>query len=495
MSTEPLCLADANEWSGEWWLPEDPERRIPGVLRYSPEDGLKLTLIGAFEDRIMVPMEGGVSIDQGSRSWGAIWGAAEHREFTLMDCLPADSTRTFGARVRSPEKQTIVASFAVLGMHLRDQHTQVFARCEVSVENLGQWAASSILGATLGMQDERLDGTGTLTVKPVPETSVEVNGDRFLLGHRHTLPFFDERRGETVGRVRDTVFLRFAPSESCSLSEAFGVARLVQDLVSLASHRAAGAIWLRLRMLHDGPADEAPSGGPVPRRDVDVLYRHVAVGEHTAKAVGVHRLFFSCDDIPFEEIIPRWCDVHERLQAASNMILGLRYAPSQYVENNLLSAVGAAEVLHRGLGIDEPPIPHEEFNEFREAMLAQVPEEHQERIRSAVRNAPTLRDRLIALAARPDVEAIASLVPDVDKWASVTTRARNDLAHEGRTPRQSVEELVAVVDVTTAVVVLNLLNELGLPPERQREIIRSHPQLRATAQRARECLTTLASGS
>jgi len=36
------------------------------------------------------------------------------------------------------------------------------------------------------------------------------------------------------------------------------------------------------------------------------------------------------------------------------MILGLRYAPARYLEGNLLTAAGAAEVMHRALGIDEP---------------------------------------------------------------------------------------------------------------------------------------------
>lgn len=127
---------------------------------------------------------------------------------------------------------------------------------------------------------------------------------------------------------------------------------------------------------------------------------------------------------------------------------------------------------------------------MREAMLAQVPEEHRKRIRSSLRNDPTLRDRLYALAARPDQEALSRLVPDVDRWAKRTTGARNDLAHEGRTPNHELEELIAIVEVTTAVVILNLLNELGLPAERQREVVRDHPQLRATARIARDWLST-----
>lgn len=177
------------------------------------------------------------------------------------------------------------------------------------------------------------------------------------------------------------------------------------------------------------------------------------------------------------------------------MTLGLRYAPARYVENNLLTAVGAAEVLHRGLRIDERPFPADEFKPMREAMLEHVPEEHRERFKGAIRNDPTLRDRLHALAARPDQEAISMLMPDVDRWARRTTLARNDLAHEGKTPKHSFEELIAVVDVTTAVVTLNLLHELGVPAERQREIVRDHPQLRSTAKSAREWFFAPGTGS
>ncbi|WP_443058575.1 hypothetical protein [Streptomyces sp. NBC_00442] len=53
LATGLLHLDEAGEWSGLWWLPDDPGQPLPRVLRYSPDDGLALSLIGAFEDRIM----------------------------------------------------------------------------------------------------------------------------------------------------------------------------------------------------------------------------------------------------------------------------------------------------------------------------------------------------------------------------------------------------------------------------------------------------------
>lgn len=48
--------------------------------------------------------------------------------------------------------------------------------------------------------------------------------------------------------------------------------------------------------------------------------------------------------------------------------------------------------------------------------------------------------------------------------------------------------MIAIVDVTTAVVILNLLHEVGLSAEQQRKIVKEHPQLRATARQASQHL-------
>ncbi|MEU0883360.1 hypothetical protein ABZ345_32540 [Lentzea sp. NPDC005914] len=69
-------------------------------------------------------------------------------------------------------------------------------------------------------------------------------------------------------------------------------------------------------------------------------------------------------------------------------------------------------------------------------------------------------------------------------WAKRPTQARNDLAPEGRTPKHPFEKLIAIVEAITAVVILNVLHELGLPAGRQREIVQEHPQLSGTARTA-----------
>src|SRR3990170_3176955 len=40
------------EIKGLWWLPENPDKQLPGTLTFSQEEGAYLELVGVFEDRL-----------------------------------------------------------------------------------------------------------------------------------------------------------------------------------------------------------------------------------------------------------------------------------------------------------------------------------------------------------------------------------------------------------------------------------------------------------
>ena len=80
MANDPLNLDEVGEWAGLWWFPDDPDERVPGILRYDAEGGLSLSLIGAFEDRITSnPAPNVTAYHEGTRTWDVIHGVAEQR--------------------------------------------------------------------------------------------------------------------------------------------------------------------------------------------------------------------------------------------------------------------------------------------------------------------------------------------------------------------------------------------------------------------------------
>lgn len=129
-------LDQTAEWTGHWWLPEAPEDTVPGVLRYDPVDGLRLELIGGFEDRIMREIPSGVAVMQGRRTWPLIVGIADNKEITLVDCWPGQSV-SYGLGFGGPHKQTVRAMTGLVGTHLEDVGRPAFTEMRLSVENLG----------------------------------------------------------------------------------------------------------------------------------------------------------------------------------------------------------------------------------------------------------------------------------------------------------------------------------------------------------------------
>ncbi|NUT73343.1 HEPN domain-containing protein [Pseudarthrobacter sp. C4D7] len=483
MNKKPL-LNEPRTWRGYWWPPGERDKAIPGILAYRPDKGLVLELIGGWEADIMEEVAPGVTIPQGSRRWPVLHGLSDNQELTLLDCLP---TNTRGRIFGPPEEQTIHVLTALSGVHLNAADQAVFTECQVAVEDLTMWSNSWVLSQSFGMEEGRPNGKGCISAEPAKDRSVTVNGVVTSLVHEHTLPYFEYTRGGTLGRMTETRFFRFQAPEPWSLATAQEHAKVAQDLLSLALNRPRGLLWMQLKM---PPEDRVyPEGYPVQDRKVDLYAEHITPAEPSAKALQDHQALFTCKHLPFEEIWPRWWEVRERYLRASNMILSLGYAPARFIEGRLLTATGAAEVLHRALGRRPPPIPKDEFAALRKVLLANTPNQHQKWVREKLRNEVTLKERLLELAALPDPEAMQRLVPNVEHWVTVTTQARNDLTHEGHARRQSIDEVIAAVKVTSAVVVMNLLQALGVPSTRQREIITENPELRQTARQASEDLS------
>jgi len=124
--------------------------------------------------------------------------------------------------------------------------------------------------------------------------------------------------------------------------------------------------------------------------------------------------------------------------------------------------VGAAEVFHRTLE-KKPPVPAEEFAAMKKQIRDCVPAGRRQWVDSRLWNEPSLKERLIDLATTPDSEIMNRLVPNPKAWAKATAQARNGIAHRGKA---DLDEMYAVVTVTTAVVLMNLLLQLEIPKER-----------------------------
>lgn len=488
-SSKPL-LNEERTWEGYWWHPGDQETAMPGTLTYHPQEGLTLRLIGGWDSAMYKEVEPGVfhGLDE-SKEWSLLHGLAENQEITLLDCL-ATSTRTWG--VGPVGQQTIQAQTALVGVHLDEPEQKLFTKCHVSVEDLTFWSQTSILRSSEKRSPEDWKPVGaSIEAELLEDPSVRVNGVETSLRHVSSSPYEERSRERTIKRMWESRYISFQPDEPWALSTALEHEKMVQDLLSLALHRPCAVLWLQLRM----PPEESELSRrfdlALPEQTIDVYYsRPLVVAEPSAEAIRPDKALFTCEHLPFEQVWPRWYEVREQYFRASNLILGLRYAPPKFLELRLLTVTSAAEVLHRALEETQPsslqpPIPPEEFKNLRKGLLENTPDEHHDWVKNSLRNQVTLRQRLTHLVTLPDSTAMERLITNVEDWAGVTTKARNSLTHEGHAEKQSIDELIAAVNVTSAVVVMNLLQALGVSNERQQDVITEHPEFYNTAKQAK----------
>lgn len=493
-------LHEPAEWRGSWWLPEDPTKKYPGFLKYDPHKGIDLTLIGGFDDTIWGEVsEGVVSASGETRDFPVIHGlCAGDKKITLLDAYGAGS-RTFGFGFGSgPSEQTVRASQALVGIHLSSADDAVFSRLQCSIEDTLAWSGSDAITAEMKLNDERkgFTGDGTVTLKPVDDLTTEIGGVEYSLSHWLTLPTYDHTRIGSRGRVDDKPVFSLRVEGVSSLQTLTNHMHALVDLLALATGRNPAPLWMTLDVPsgHDTcPCDAVfPSKNPdvlrqwgiphkpeecpeVRPRQVDLYSRGRGTADPDAKAVDAHSVVFTLSDIPFENVLPKWLEVRERFQAPCNILISARYSKETYVEASVITAVAAAEAFHKELK-EPPPTSPDVMDDLIARAVDAMPEDRKQWIKNVIPRGHSLRQRLDRLAERMPEACRDRLLPDPALWAQAASRARNSLSHSGKTDAD-VMALYAVMRVTRAVVLVNILLELGLPEDRTLKALTDNKEL------------------
>jgi len=191
----------------------------------------------------------------------------------------------------------------------------------------------------------------------------------------------------------------------------------LQDLLTLATGQACGVHRIALRSRQRGN-NTAITQRPT---DVQVYLQPVYRSRADESAMPPERMLFTLRDMQFSDVLPSWLAVSRQLSPAPEMILGLRYIDRSFVENRLITAVAAAEALHRRLLPENTYVGDTEFEQIRSAVLDAIPEAHRAWLRGRVRNEPSFKERLMQLVERLGAELVR--VPA----KSVIARARKEL--------------------------------------------------------------------
>mgnify|MGYP003583052675 FL=1 len=442
-------------WRGYWWLPSAPNDGVPGQLIVAEDGKCELRLIGGLD-------LGNPSTNRLSDRVPVLWGEAGGKPITLTDCF---TLRRDGFSRRDSTYQDVHVHEALIGAHVSDRQ-EVFKYAIVTLEHLASWLAlhSSMERGTSEEGESALN-------RQSPDVSCSLDGWTFT-ARTQVQPFqvsAERSRLAVEGEVSGYIVIR--PPAPVAADAFHGPVLELMDLLTLASGEPSGRIELTL--IHVEPTMHPDRDGTVLEleRRVDSYGARIHTARPKDQAVDDWNFLFTCADRPFEQVVPDWLALRRRAAAACNVFFGMRYARPTFTEVRLLMMAIAAEALHQSIREDETELPAAAFAELRELILNAIPRaSEREWVKARLRNGPSFRERMLSLASIPAPDAVAQVIPNVQRWARTLRSARDNLAHTGN--EQTEENIFHLERATSSLLSLVLMSELGLPAEAQERAVK-----------------------
>ncbi|WNG81723.1 hypothetical protein C6A86_026795 [Mycobacterium sp. ITM-2016-00316] len=478
-------LTSMQTWRGTFWLPDKSDESHEGFLTYEPEYGVTLKFVSGFDDRTRTAISPtGYSVTRGSGRFPLIHGSVEgSTPVTLVDCRAV--RRRSGWATESIRNQDISAALVLIGVLLNRADDPEFCGLSIELENLTEWDRHDEMTIFVDpSEDSPRRENWRVHVNPMQPLSASVGDLTIKLVRQYRQPRFDVRRDRLETTATAFTYLKISASRPKSMDEWFEVAKAFQDLVTLAMDAPCALLSESLipsKALLDRESARA-------REAIDVFGEHILQGERDLDGVANRDALFTLgsEGVDFAGIVSEWLRIHADFRTTCDMIFGMKYVRGGYLQTELITAVAAAESLHSALKLP-PPVPDKEFDERRKRLMECIPKDQREWLhRKLGANEHTLRQRLIDLAKIPYPDIIAEILPNPEAWAKAAKDERNAVAHGGQRMTRDVPLLNAIVTTTTAVVFLNLLQQLQIPAKRVKIALEQNRTLKSAKYLARE---------
>lgn len=144
MMTEPI------EIKGYWWLPSSPDDVVAGILTYTPNDSIKLELIGQLH-----PQTSAVEEFINREDENVIFGlSSDAKEISLLNCFPSGGSLNFSCKFPI---QRYKCQHLIIGAHITSLDTSFFFKTQVDIPYLSLWATPNSIESTMFFNEKKVE--------------------------------------------------------------------------------------------------------------------------------------------------------------------------------------------------------------------------------------------------------------------------------------------------------------------------------------------------
>jgi len=433
------------EYRGVWWLPEDPDRKIGGIFKFSPSEGVQLELAGA--------LKGSVNLSKPFTPELILGKIPEKGRVTLYRCLEVHRLVSAG------ESSDIIAEIAFLGAHIDPRHT-TFSSMTTEAVGLDLWA--NINWVEFPEPRELFSKNFSMRFhRPDPLEAQLSDGTKVVLGVR--LEGLKKSWVQTEVRLRRNTFAKVNPPSPRPFEESLELLQAMLDLASL------GILHSVAPSLIKGTIEESEDE----RNEVEILYQVSNQLPIDVSALNLYATLFTLADVydHFQDVIRNWFDVRDRLKPVLTLYFATIRAPRMYVESHFLNVVHALEAFHR-LVIGGHDLPEDEYQKRVDEIIDSAPYQWREWLMKKLEhsNEPSLRTRLTEICRMfPHVSSrLIGNRKERKHFISQVVDTRNYLTHHDPKLEKRAAQGIALFYLTEKLKVLVeccLLRELGFSNE------------------------------
>lgn len=315
------------EYHGIWWLPEQPDRKVSGTLRFYPVDNTSLDLVGSFKDVTELNVFQQPNIILGLTSDG--------KKVTLYECYESKSSLSMPGFL----KTSFIVSVVFLGHHFERKENIVFDSLSLNYSHLDEWVGISGFQQKLDTNSE--GHLSRLEISYSYPQKVEAQLKDFTISVDYQ---FAMSGALSEFKLKQTTFLKIETPEPTHFGDCMDTCYHVQNFLSLAVRRAVYPLSIKAKTRG---CQTVLSNGKVILNDILIFYP-IRGPSISAKQLSRYDMLFSFQDISadFEKCFKNWFAKLETLKPVYDLYFGTLYNSSMYLQHEFLSLVQAIETYH-----------------------------------------------------------------------------------------------------------------------------------------------------
>ena len=435
-------MLEAFEQPGNWWLLDDPDNVVAGVVSFEPTKGTTLELIGSFNSsphRAMTSREPVIIL--GTLTDGKI--------VTLQEAFSQQSTLS----MRGVTTTSYFANLMLIGAHASSKQDFLFTSISARFTHLDAWVNHS------GFSHEDLEGSAmSILYKPIDPIPLYAS-DEFDIFADISYSYSFQYTPESV-KIEQYSSLRVEPSGERSLEVLLEILQKIREVISLA---VVGPINMQSvvgKSNHPVPGIEFQAAS----NPINVYFPQNKIS--SPAVIHSHSMLFDLPTVEdaIQDIFSQWFSKREILGPACDLYFSTVQNPQLYLDNRFLNIAQALESYHRRTN-NHTELPSEAHKERIDAILENAPEQYRAWLKDELyfSNELSLHVRLEEVT--KTFSAFTNyFIPDVQQFIRTIKHNRNYRTHYSSSlERHSLkgELLFQLVERMKTLLELCLLSELG----------------------------------